>query len=242
MQSGATASATGCGGGTKAHRAFGRRDHPPADRCGNSSGGGPGNGLFIDHATGVVIGETAEVGEDVTIYHGVTLGGTSLDPGKRHPTVEDRVTIGAGAKVLGPIVIGAGSQIGANAVVVKTGSTRLGSRRCSRSDRRAKPAHPGRSSHEGGRLGATGPSGRQHALATEPSVEARGTGRRAARREGHPPARKPGSGTARISRSEGVGLVVSSSSPRSGIRQRARVTTSRIPAGCDRRQPPTPHR
>ena len=78
-----------------------------------------GNGVFIDHATGVVIGETAEVGDDVTIYHGVTLGGTSLDPGKRHPTVEDRVTIGAGAKVLGPIVIGAGSQIGANAVVVK---------------------------------------------------------------------------------------------------------------------------
>lgn len=78
-----------------------------------------GTGVFIDHATGVVIGETAEVGKDVTIYHGVTLGGTSLDPGKRHPTVGDGVTIGAGAKVLGPITIGAGSQIGANAVVVK---------------------------------------------------------------------------------------------------------------------------
>jgi serine O-acetyltransferase len=78
-----------------------------------------GPGLFIDHATGVVIGETAEVGTDVTIYHGVTLGGTSLERGKRHPTVGDRVTIGAGAKVLGPITIGHDSRIGANAVVVK---------------------------------------------------------------------------------------------------------------------------
>ena len=78
-----------------------------------------GAGLFIDHATGVVIGETAEVGTDVTIYHGVTLGGTSLERGKRHPTVGDRVTIGAGAKVLGPITIGHDSRIGANAVVVK---------------------------------------------------------------------------------------------------------------------------
>ncbi len=78
-----------------------------------------GPGLFIDHATGVVIGETAEIGADVTIYHGVTLGGTSLERGKRHPTVGDRVTIGAGAKVLGPITIGHDSRIGANAVVVK---------------------------------------------------------------------------------------------------------------------------
>ena len=78
-----------------------------------------GPGLFIDHAVGVVIGETAEVGADVTIYHGVTLGGTSMERGKRHPTVGDRVTIGAGAKVLGPITIGHGSRIGANAVVVR---------------------------------------------------------------------------------------------------------------------------
>lgn len=78
-----------------------------------------GSGVFIDHATGVVIGETAEVGNDVTIYHGVTLGGTSLDPVKRHPTVGNGVVIGAGAKVLGNIVIGAGSQIGANSVVIK---------------------------------------------------------------------------------------------------------------------------
>jgi serine O-acetyltransferase len=78
-----------------------------------------GTGLFIDHATGIVIGETAEVGDDVTIFHGVTLGGTSSDPGKRHPTVGDRVIIGAGAKILGPIKIGDDSRIGANSVVVK---------------------------------------------------------------------------------------------------------------------------
>jgi len=78
-----------------------------------------GSGLFIDHATGVVIGETAEIGEDVTLYHGVTLGGSGTDTGKRHPTVGDRVIIGAGAKVLGAIKIGDHSRIGANAVVVK---------------------------------------------------------------------------------------------------------------------------
>jgi serine O-acetyltransferase len=79
-----------------------------------------GTGVFIDHATGVVIGETAEVGNDVTIYQGVTLGGTNLDHVKRHPTIGDRVTIGAGAKVLGAIIIGADSRIGANSVVVKS--------------------------------------------------------------------------------------------------------------------------
>jgi serine O-acetyltransferase len=78
-----------------------------------------GAGLFIDHATGVVIGETAEVGDDVTIYQGVTLGGTGSDTGKRHPTVGDRVIIGAGAKLLGAIKIGDDSRVGANAVVVK---------------------------------------------------------------------------------------------------------------------------
>lgn len=78
-----------------------------------------GAGLFIDHATGVVIGETAEVGDDVTLYHGVTLGGSGADTGKRHPTVGDRVTVGAGAKILGAIKIGDDSRIGANAVVVK---------------------------------------------------------------------------------------------------------------------------
>ncbi len=78
-----------------------------------------GRRLFIDHATGVVIGETAEVGEDVMIYHGVTLGGSGGDTGKRHPTIGDRVIIGAGAKVLGAIKVGDDSRIGANAVVVK---------------------------------------------------------------------------------------------------------------------------
>jgi serine O-acetyltransferase len=79
-----------------------------------------GPGFFIDHGMGVVIGETAEVGADVTIYHGVTLGGTSLEKGKRHPTIGDRVVIGAGAKVLGAITIGEDSRIGANAVVVRS--------------------------------------------------------------------------------------------------------------------------
>jgi serine O-acetyltransferase len=78
-----------------------------------------GSGLFIDHGTGVVIGETAEVGEDVTMYQGVTLGGTGFACGKRHPTVQDNVTIGSGAKLLGPIVIGHGAKIGANAVVIE---------------------------------------------------------------------------------------------------------------------------
>ena len=77
-----------------------------------------GRRLFIDHGMGVVIGETAEVGDDVLIYHGVTLGGLSGQPGKRHPTIEDHVTIGAGAQVLGPITVGRGALIGANAVVV----------------------------------------------------------------------------------------------------------------------------
>ncbi|HEY8294643.1 MAG: serine O-acetyltransferase [Actinomycetota bacterium] len=78
-----------------------------------------GRRFFIDHGMGVVIGETSEIGEDVMIYHGVTLGGRSLAKVKRHPTIGDRVTIGSGAKVLGPITIGADSAIGANAVVVK---------------------------------------------------------------------------------------------------------------------------
>ncbi len=79
-----------------------------------------GRNLFIDHGMGVVIGETTEVGDHVTIYHGVTLGGTSLQKTKRHPTIEDHVVIGAGAKVLGAITIGAHSRVGANAVVVKS--------------------------------------------------------------------------------------------------------------------------
>ncbi len=78
-----------------------------------------GPGLFIDHGMGVVIGETAKLGADITIYQGVTLGGTGFATGKRHPTVEDGVTIGSGAKLLGPIVVGRGAKIGANTVVIK---------------------------------------------------------------------------------------------------------------------------
>lgn len=78
-----------------------------------------GKGLFIDHGMGVVIGETSEIGDNVTIYHGVTLGGTGKEKGKRHPTVEDDVVIGAGAKVLGPITLRKGSRVGANTVVLK---------------------------------------------------------------------------------------------------------------------------
>jgi serine O-acetyltransferase len=77
-----------------------------------------GDGLFIDHGAGVVIGETADIGKDVTLYQGVTLGGTGFATGKRHPTVQDNVTIGSGAKLLGPITIGHGAKIGANSVVI----------------------------------------------------------------------------------------------------------------------------
>lgn len=88
-----------------------------------------GRRFFIDHGMGVVIGETAIIGDDVTLYHGVTLGGTSWNKGRRHPTLEDGVVIGAGAKVLGPITIGARSKVGSNAVVVKNvppGTTAVG--------------------------------------------------------------------------------------------------------------------
>ncbi len=88
-----------------------------------------GRRVFIDHGMGVVIGETAEIGDDCTIYQGVTLGGTSLEPGKRHPTLEAGVVIGAGAKVLGPFTVGAGARIGSNSVVVKAvpaGATAVG--------------------------------------------------------------------------------------------------------------------
>ena len=77
-----------------------------------------GDGLFIDHGAGVVIGETAEIGDNVTLYQGVTLGGTGFARGKRHPTVEDDVVIGSGAKLLGPISVGRGSKVGANSVVI----------------------------------------------------------------------------------------------------------------------------
>ncbi|MDD2884980.1 MAG: serine O-acetyltransferase [Dechloromonas sp.] len=88
-----------------------------------------GRRFFIDHGMGVVIGETAEIKDDVTLYHGVTLGGTSWNKGKRHPTLENGVVIGAGAKVLGPITIAAGAKVGSNAVVTKpvpAGATAVG--------------------------------------------------------------------------------------------------------------------
>ena len=79
-----------------------------------------GSAFFIDHGMGVVIGETAEIGDNVTLYQGVTLGGTGQEPGKRHPTLGDNVIVGAGAKVLGAIVIGSHVRIGANSVVLKS--------------------------------------------------------------------------------------------------------------------------
>ena len=88
-----------------------------------------GRRFFIDHGMGVVIGETASIGDDCTLYHGVTLGGTSWNKGKRHPTLGNNVVVGAGAKILGPIVIGDGAKIGSNAVVVKEvppGATAIG--------------------------------------------------------------------------------------------------------------------
>jgi len=88
-----------------------------------------GRRFFIDHGMGIVIGETAEIGNDVTLYHGVTLGGVSWNGGKRHPTLEDNVVIGAGAQVLGPITVGKGGKVGSNSVVVKDvppGATAVG--------------------------------------------------------------------------------------------------------------------
>jgi serine O-acetyltransferase len=88
-----------------------------------------GRRFFIDHGMGIVIGETAEIGNDVTLYQGVTLGGTSWNAGKRHPTLEDGVVVGGGAKVLGPFTVGAGAKIGSNAVVTKpvpAGATAVG--------------------------------------------------------------------------------------------------------------------
>jgi serine O-acetyltransferase len=83
--------------------------HPAADI---------GSGFFVDHGAGVVVGETARIGDSVTLYQGVTLGGTGFATGKRHPTLEDNVTVGSGAKLLGPITIGHGAKIGANSVVI----------------------------------------------------------------------------------------------------------------------------
>ena len=101
-----------------------------------------GRRFFIDHGMGVVIGETTEIGDDVTLYQGVTLGGTSWDPGKRHPTLGNNVVVGAGAKILGPFTVGEGARIGSNAMVTKEvppGTTMVGvlARPVVRSKRRA---------------------------------------------------------------------------------------------------------
>ena len=111
------------------HRLWARGHHLPARLLSQAAraatgveihpGARIGRRFFIDHGMGVVIGETAEVGDDVMIYHDVTLGGRSLDRGKRHPTLGDGVVVGAGARILGPVSVGAGAQIGANAVVVR---------------------------------------------------------------------------------------------------------------------------
>jgi len=88
-----------------------------------------GRRFFIDHGMGVVIGETSEIGDDCTLYHGVTLGGTTWNKGKRHPTLANNVVVGAGAKILGPITVGTGAKVGSNAVVVKDvppGTTAVG--------------------------------------------------------------------------------------------------------------------
>lgn len=103
-----------------------------------------GRRFFIDHGMGIVIGETAEIGDGVMLYHGVTLGGQVLTQTKRHPTIGDNVTIGAGAKVLGPITIGEGSAIGANAVVTKdvpAHSIAVGI------PAKSRPKHPGEKTH-----------------------------------------------------------------------------------------------
>jgi serine O-acetyltransferase len=112
-----------------AHRLHNRNWHLPARMVSQASrfitgieihpGATIGPGFFIDHGMGVVIGETTEIGEDVTIYQGVTLGGTGKHGGKRHPTVRDGVTVGAGASVLGPLEVGEGAKIGAESIVVK---------------------------------------------------------------------------------------------------------------------------
>jgi serine O-acetyltransferase len=107
-----------------------------------------GRRFFIDHGMGVVIGETSEIGDDCTVYHGVTLGGTSWNKGKRHPTLGNGVVIGAGAKVLGPILIGEGAKIGSNAVVVKdvpAGATAVGipARIIEDQSRNGSPPKPG---------------------------------------------------------------------------------------------------
>ena len=138
-----------------------------------------GKGFFIDHGMGVVIGETAEIGDDVTMYQGVTLGGTGFATGKRHPTVQDNVTIGSGAKLLGPITVGHGAKIGANSVVIHDVPAQF--------DRGRQSGAPGASGGTpsrgpGHRLDPPArPRGRRHQGLVQPDRGAGGGGRRGRR-------------------------------------------------------------
>ena len=178
-----------------------------------------GEGLFIDHGAGVVIGETADIGDDVTLYQGVTLGGTGFATGKRHPTVQDNVTIGSGAKLLGPITIGHGAKIGANSVVitdVPPNSTVVGN-----------PGHPVRV--DGRRV--EGPDADWIHLpdpiaeaiqgAREPHRRARTAGRRALRRRAR--AGRRGQAAARPSRARTPPAADGSCAARAGRAGRARI-------------------
>ena len=148
-----------------------------------------GRGLFIDHGAGVVIGETAEVGDDVTIYQGVTLGGTGFARGKRHPTVGDEVMIGAGSALLGPIEIGDRSKIGANSVVIHDVPAEL--------DRGRQPGPPGARGRQEARgprrrLGPPArPGRRRHQRPRQPPDRARGAGGRADRPQAGAPRSAP---------------------------------------------------
>lgn len=148
-----------------------------------------GKRFFIDHGVGVVIGETAEIGNDVTLYHGVTLGGVSWNNGKRHPTLEDGVIVGAGAKVLGPFTVGKGAKIGSNAVVVKAvpeGATMIGSAARMISDHHDEKGNPittkvqdAKQQEEAAEASATAKSDNQsktttHSLARETTFQAYG--------------------------------------------------------------------
>ncbi len=153
-----------------------RRRQPRGDGHRDPSGGEIGDGFFIDHGMGVVIGETAEIGNNVTLYQGVTLGGTGFATGKRHPTVQDNVTIGSGAKLLGPITVGHGAKIGANSVVIHDVPAQL--------DRGGQPGPSGadRGPPPGGsrrRLGASArPDRRRHEGPGQPDRRARAARRR----------------------------------------------------------------
>src|SRR3954452_6534722 len=138
-----------------------------------------GQGLFIDHGTGVVVGETAQIGDNVTLYQGVTLGGTGFATGKRHPTVQDNVTIGSGAKLLGPITVGHGAKIGANSVVimdVPPNSTGVGNPGPRRPRRRPQARGAGRGLDPPPR-----PGRRRDPRAVDPPRRARAQGVRARR-------------------------------------------------------------